>query len=171
MRYSIQMRTWLATTCWRLMVALQLPRDDCCLRGCKTLEDLENVSEAQVNEKIMPAIADLDVPLVTSSRLKRIKAIREGARVSWDRGRRGAVEHENVPLPSKELKRSGSLFFSRYKLRSSADEDAGETVVRRLKRQLNKHCIGFENIMETKTRKGEAAETESDAQSLIMKPS
>ena len=55
--------------------------------------------------------------------------------------------------------RSGSLFFSRYKLRFSADEDAGRTVVRRLKRQLNKHCIRFENILETKTKEGEIAET------------
>ena len=55
--------------------------------------------------------------------------------------------------------RSGSLFFSRYKLRFSADEDAGRTVVRRLKRQLNKHCIRLENILETKTKEGEIAET------------
>ena len=76
MRYSIQMRTWLAATCWRLLVALQLPRDDCCLMGCRTLEDLENVSEAQVDEKIIPAITDLDVPLVINSRLKKLtKAI------------------------------------------------------------------------------------------------
>ena len=109
--------------------------------GCRILEDLEIVSEEQVDEKIIPAIADLDVPLVTSSRLKKaIKAIREGARVSWERNRRVTVEDQNVPLPSEEL-RSGSLFFSRYKLRFSADEDAGETVVRRVKRQLNKHCI------------------------------
>ena len=126
----------------------------------RTLEDLENVSEAQVDEKIIPAITDLDVPLVTSSRLKKlIKAIREAAKVSWDRKRKGTVEDEDVPLPSEELKRSGSLFFSRYKLRFSADEDAGETVVSRLKRQLNKHCIRFENILKTKTRKGETAET------------
>ena len=52
-----------------------------------------------------------------------------------------------------------------------SNEDAGETVVKRLRRQLNKHCIVFENIMETRTRKGEAAETESDAQSLVIKPS
>ena len=128
--------------------------------GCRTLEDLENVSEAQVDEKIIPAITDLDVPLVISSRLKKlIKAIREAAKVSWDRKRKGTVEDEDVPLPSDELKRSGSLFFSRYKLRFSADEDAGETVVSRLKRQLNKHCIRFENILKTKTRKGETAET------------
>ena len=35
--------------------------------GCRTLEDLENVSEVQVDEKIIPAIADLDVPLVMGS--------------------------------------------------------------------------------------------------------
>ena len=132
MRYSIQMRTWLATTCWRLLVALQPPRDDCCLRGCRTLEDLENVSEAQVDEKIIPAIADLDVPLVMGSRLKKlIQAIQEAARVSWDRKRKGAVEDEDVPLPSEELKRLESLFFNRYKLRISAEEDAVEIVVSR----------------------------------------
>ena len=128
--------------------------------GCRTLEDLENLSEAQVDDKIIPAITDLDIPLVMSSRLKKlIKAIREAARVSWDRKRKGTVEDEDVPLPSEELKRLESLFFSRYKLRFSADEDAGETVVSRLKRQLNKHCIRFENILKTKTRKGETAET------------
>ena len=101
MASTIQMRTWSAATCWRMLVALQLPRDDCCLMGCRTLEDLENVSEAQVDEKIIPAIADLGVPLVTSSRLKKlIKATREAARVSWDRDRKGTVEDENVPLPS-----------------------------------------------------------------------
>ena len=42
--------------------------------GYSALEVLENVSEAQVDEKIFPAIADLDVPL----------AIRRGNKVSWD---------------------------------------------------------------------------------------
>ena len=77
--------------------------------GYRTLEDLENVSEAQVDEKIIPAITDLDVPLVISSRLKKlIKAIREAAKVSWDRKRKGTVEDEDVPLPSEELKRVGT---------------------------------------------------------------
>ena len=66
---------------------------------------------------------------------------------------------EGAPLPSEELKRSGALFCSRYKLRFSADEDTGETVVSRLKRQLNKHCIRFDNILKTKARNGETAET------------
>ena len=68
------------------------------------------------------------------------------------------MEAEDVALPSEELKRSGSLVLSRYKLRFSAEEDAGETVVRRLKRQHNKHS-GFENIQKTKSSKGEAAGT------------
>ena len=51
--------------------------------GCRTLEDLENVSELQVDEKIIPAIADLDTPLVMSSRLKKlIKTIQEVSKVS-----------------------------------------------------------------------------------------
>ena len=128
--------------------------------GCRRLEDLENVSEAQVDEKIIPAITGLDVPLVMGSRLKKlIKSIQEAAKVSWERKRKGTVEDEDVPLPSEELKRLESLFFNRYKLRVSADEDAGETVVSRLKRQLNRHCIRFENILKTRTRKGETAET------------
>ena len=140
--------------------------------GCRILEDLEIVSKKQVDEKIIPAIVDLDVPLVTSSRLRKaIKAIREGARVASERNRRVTVEDQNVPLPSEELKRSGSLLFSRSKLRFSADEDAGETVVRRLKRQLNKHCIRFENILETKTRKGETAETRVKRTKRGVKPS
>ena len=56
MRYLTQKRTLLAATCWR--------RDYCCLMEYRTLEDPENVSEAQVDKKIIPAITDLDVPLV-----------------------------------------------------------------------------------------------------------
>ena len=44
--------------------------------GCRTLEDLENTSEVQADEKIIPAITDWDVPLVMCSQLKEpIKAI------------------------------------------------------------------------------------------------
>ena len=80
MRYSIRTRTWVAATCWRLLSALQLPRDDCCFMGYSTLEVLENVSETQVDEKIIPAIADLDVPLVMNNQQKLIQAIREATR-------------------------------------------------------------------------------------------
>ena len=72
MASTIQMRTWLAATCWRMLVALQLPRDNCCLMGCRTLEVLENVSEAQVDEESIPAIADLGVPLVTKQQTKKL---------------------------------------------------------------------------------------------------
>ena len=51
-----------------------------CFMGYSTLEVLENVSEAQVDEKIIPAIADLDVPLVTNNQQKLIQAIREATR-------------------------------------------------------------------------------------------
>ena len=127
--------------------------------GCRTLEDLENVSELQVDEKIIPAIADLDIPLVMSSRLKKlIKTIQEASKVSWGYEQEEALEDEDVPLPSEELKRLETLFFGRYKLRIPVDEDADESVVSRLKHQLNKHCIKFEDILKTKTRKGESAE-------------
>ena len=52
-----------------------------------------------------------------------------------------------------------ALFFDRYKLRIPVDEDADESVASRLKRQLNRHCIDFEDILKTKTRKGESAES------------
>ena len=131
-------------------------RDDWCFMGYSALEVLENVSEAQVDEKVFPSIADLDVPL----------AIRRGNKVSWDLKRRGAVEE--VPLQSEELKRSGALLCSRYKLRFSADKDAVETVVSRLERQLNRHCIRLDNIPETKTRREELLKPGSSAQSLAL---
>ena len=124
--------------------------------GYSALEVLENVSEAQVDEKIFPAIADLDVPLAT----------RRGNKVSWDLKRRGAVEE--VPLQSAELKRSGALLCSRYELRFSADKDAVGTVVSRLERQLNRHCIRLDNIPETKTRREELLKPGSSAQSLVI---
>ncbi len=52
--------------------------------GCRTLEDLVNVSEAQVDEKITPTIADLDVPLVMGSRLKTL--IKQYRRQQGSRG-------------------------------------------------------------------------------------
>ena len=69
------------------------------------------------------------------------------------------VDEDAPPLAIGELKRLESLLFNSYKLCISAEEDAGETVLSRLKRQLNKHCSRFENILKNKTRKGETAET------------
>ena len=46
-----------------------------------------------------------------------------------------------------------TLFCDRYKLRTPVNEDADESVVSRLKRQLNKHCIMFEDILKTRTKK------------------
>ena len=124
-----------------------------------TLEGCESASEAQVDEDIMPAIADLDVPLVMGRRPKKlIKATQETAMVSWDRKRKGSVENEMFPPPSEETKRLEALLSCRYNLRMPAD-DAGETAVNRLKRQLNKYCIKFEDILRTETRNGETAET------------
>ena len=50
------------------------------------------------------------------------------------------------------------MFWARYRIRVAAEEDAGETVVSRLKRALDKSILRFENILKTKTRKGETAE-------------
>ena len=100
------MRTWVAATCWQLLIALQPPRDDCCLMRYSALED---------GREDIPVIADVDIPLVMSSQLKELsKSIREAAKVSWDLRREGAVGDEGAPLPSEELKRSGALFCSRY---------------------------------------------------------
>ena len=52
------------------------------LHGYITLEVHESVSEAQVDERVIPAIADLDVPLVTNNQQRLIQAIREAAKVS-----------------------------------------------------------------------------------------
>ena len=51
----------------------------------------------------------------------------------------GAKSNGNSGRPKRSLTLSRAVL--RYKLRFSADEDAGETVVRRVERQLNKHCI------------------------------
>ncbi len=126
---------------------------------CTTLVNREDPSEAQGDNKIIPAITDLNISSAMSSRMKElIKAIRDAAKVSWDLKRRGTVEDEDAPLPSRKSKRLGSLLYSRYRLRSSANADAGKTVVSRSKRQLNRHCIKCENILKTKTRRGETDE-------------
>ena len=125
------MRPWLASACWQLLIALQLQKDAVVIYKslaeratldlrvftrvastirCRTLEDLGNTSEVQADERIIPDITDLDVPLVMGSRLREpIKAIQTAAKVSWDREREGAVEDEDVPRAAEELKRLGIL--------------------------------------------------------------
>ena len=126
MRCWIQRKTWAAAACWQLLIALQFPRDECFFMGRRTPRDLETLTEA--DEKIIPDITGLDVPLVMGNRLREpiIKAIQETAEVSWDRKQKGSVKDEDVPLPSEELRRLESLFFNRYKLRIPAGEDTGE---------------------------------------------
>ena len=70
-RYSSRTRTWVAATCWRVLSALH-SRGMIALHGYSTLKVLENVSEAQVDEKIISAIANLDIPLVMGNRLKKV---------------------------------------------------------------------------------------------------
>ena len=70
--------------------------------GCRTIEDLENVSEAQVDEEIIPAIADLDAPLVMGSRLKEL--IKQYRRQQGSRGTgsgRALWKMRMSPLPLK----------------------------------------------------------------------
>ena len=76
-----------------------------------------------------------------SSRLELLKQ-KEAAGVSWDRKRKGAVEDEDAPpLPLEEWS-DWNLSFQQVQLRISAEEDAGETAMSRLKRQLNSAASG-----------------------------
>ena len=81
----------MAAACWRLLVALQLPKDAVVLYksltekanmdlrvstlmastiGCRTLGDLGNTSEVQAGERVIPGITDLALPLVMGNRLR-----------------------------------------------------------------------------------------------------
>ena len=76
--------------------------------GHRTLKDLEDMSKVQLNEKIIPAIADIEVTLVMGSRLKTlIKSRRKSAEVSWDPRRKETVEDKDVPSPSEEPRERG----------------------------------------------------------------
>ncbi len=145
------MRPWLAAACWRLVIALQLQEDAvvlcknladrasldlristlvACTIGCKTCEDLENTSEMQADERIIPDITGLDVPLVMGSRLREpVKAIQGTAKAFWNRDREGAVEDEDVPLTAEKLTRLEILLYSRHRPRIPVDKDADGTVV------------------------------------------
>ena len=127
--------------------------------GCRVLEDLERISDKTVDDNIIGVIRDLPGPILQASRLKKlIAAVVQASALNWDRKKRGITDDEDTPLPAQELRRLEALFWSRYKIRIAAEEDAGETVVSRLKRQLDKHTLRFEQILKTKTRKGETAE-------------
>ena len=129
----------------------------------RTLEDLKNVSEVRWTK--IPAIADLDTPLVMGSR-RRWAANTRSTEVSWDLRREGTVEDEDAPLPPEELALSSSL-FQQIQLRFSADEDTEDTVVGRLKYQLNKHRIRSDNIPKTKARR-KTAEARIKRTNLVM---
>ena len=82
------------------------------------------MSEVQVYEKIIPAVADLEVTLVMDSRLKKlIKSRREAAEVSWDPERKEAVEGEDVPLPSEETRERARGTSGRDIIPAIADSD------------------------------------------------
>ena len=75
--------------------------------------------EAQLNEKIIPSIAELDIPLVMVSRPKELnKAIQEAARVPCDRMREGPVGEEDAPLPSKKVRNLEALLCGKHNLRT-----------------------------------------------------
>ena len=76
----MQTRTWTAATCWQLLVALPLPKDECCLM--EKHRGSQNVSGVQEDEEIIPAIANLDIPLVMGNRLKKTSSQYEEQRRS-----------------------------------------------------------------------------------------
>ena len=94
--------------------------------GAQNTQDLETLSE--VDEKIIPAIAELEDPLVMSSRLKKLMARREAAKGSWEPKQKKAVEEENVPLPSEKTEA----------LRSSLLQQVQTALLRRWRRRRNR---------------------------------
>ena len=105
------------------------------------------MSEAQADEETIPAIADLDVPLVMGSRPKEL--IKRYRRQQGFRGTRSGRALWKIGCPPFAIGRFEvleSLLFNSYELCISAEGDAGETASRS-KRQLNKHRIRFENIL------------------------
>ena len=124
---------YIELSCQSEAFTASLPRD-CALA---LLEEIGEAEEMPWTERVQGPKA-----------CRVIHQIRMGRAHDW-------LWHEEPEVP----KRLGALLFSRHKLRFSADEGAEGTVVRHLKRQLNKHCIRFEDILETKTRKGKAAGT------------
>ena len=126
------MRTWVAATCWQLLIALQPPRDDCCLMRYSALED---------GREDIPVIADVDIPLVMSSQLKELsKSIREAAKVSWDLRREGAVGDEGAPLPAEVLS-AQEPFRAAGTNYASQQTRTQEKLWLPRKRPLNRHCI------------------------------
>ena len=92
------MRPWVAAAYWRLLIAVQLPKDTAylhrsitervsmdlrvstlvaCTMRCRMLGDLGNTSELQAGVRIIPDITDLDAALVMSNPLREpiLKAI------------------------------------------------------------------------------------------------
>ena len=75
MRCWIQRKTWAAAACGQLLIALQLPRNDWCLMGHRTFEDLKNMSEVQLNEKTIPTIAEVKATMVVGSRAQKLSKL------------------------------------------------------------------------------------------------
>ena len=89
-----------------------------------------HTSEVQNDERIIPDITDLDVPLVMGSRLRKpIKATQETAKVSWDREREDAMEDEDFPRAVKEMKRLEIPFFRGHRPRIHVDKGVDGTMV------------------------------------------
>ena len=66
--------------------------------GYRTLEDLKNMSEVQVDDKIIPAIADLDIPLVLGCKVENTRGSRELVRGTGRRQIIPAITDLDIPL-------------------------------------------------------------------------
>ena len=72
--------------------------------GAQSIRRSQEHSEVQLNEKIIPTIADLKVTLVMGSRLRKLtKSGRESAEVSWDPNRKKTWKTKMLPRHQKSL--------------------------------------------------------------------
>ena len=66
----MQMRTWISATCGQVLVALPLPKDECCLM--KKHSRISERVRSTGGRGIISAIVNLDIPLVMGNRLKKM---------------------------------------------------------------------------------------------------
>ena len=132
--------------------------------GLRSIDDLRVAFTDldKLQPTVIDQVKDLQFPIVQAARLRQaVEAIRQAEELNWDRMKRGVQETDDeIPLPSDVLKRMDAKFWARHKLKFAGDDDAGDTVVSKLRRALDRRNIKFENVMKVRTRKGEAAAAE-----------
>ena len=80
--------------------------------GCRTLEDLDKISESAVDDKLIPAIEGLGQPTFQAFRPKKlIAAVVQKSALSWNKKKRGIAEDEDTPLLVAGLRVDELLFI------------------------------------------------------------